>query len=109
MIVHNLCTDGTPLSLSDILRTSLFKLELPSGSEATGFALTVPPSTSFPLLSQGEHPTLGTACWYLHPCETEAAVGEFMAEADQTDWSEEMRLVRWMEIWIMIVGSVLNI
>ncbi|KAF8231848.1 hypothetical protein L208DRAFT_1398182, partial [Tricholoma matsutake] len=23
-----------------------------------------------PLLSQGDHPTLGTPCWYLHPCQS---------------------------------------
>ncbi|KDR83822.1 hypothetical protein GALMADRAFT_236227 [Galerina marginata CBS 339.88] len=104
--IHN--TNGTPLSLAGILQTTFFKSELPSGSEATTFALTVP-STSFPLLSQGDHPTLGTPCWYFHPCESDKAVREFLSEIEQSDWSEETRLVRWLELWIMIVGSVLNL
>ncbi|KAF8913829.1 hypothetical protein CPB84DRAFT_1840622 [Gymnopilus junonius] len=99
-------TNGAPLSLMDILRTSLFKSDLPGGSEATDFALTFP-SASFPLLSQGDHPTLGTPCWYLHPCESDTAVGEFLREVEQPDWNEESRLVRWLELWLMVVGSVL--
>ncbi|KIM46264.1 hypothetical protein M413DRAFT_426701 [Hebeloma cylindrosporum] len=104
--MHN--TNGSPLSLDDILQTSIFKLERPSGSETTSFALTLP-SASFPLLSQGDHPTLGTPCWYFHPCETDRAVSEFMMEVEQTEWSREMRLVRWLELWLMVVGSVLNV
>ncbi|PPQ77264.1 hypothetical protein CVT25_010846 [Psilocybe cyanescens] len=101
-------TNGTPLSLNEILQTSLFKMELPGGSEATSFALSFP-SLSFPVLSQGEHPTLGTPCWYFHPCETDAAVGEFLAEVEQSDWNEETRHLRWMELWLMIVGAVVNL
>jgi len=100
--------DGSPVSLDDILQTSIFKLKCPSGSETTSFALTLP-SASFPLLSQGDHPTLGTPCWYFHPCETDRAVNEFMAEVEQADWSGEMRLARWLELWLMVVGSVLNL
>lgn len=100
--------DGAPLSLDGILQTSIFKLKRPSGSETTSFALTLP-SASFPLLSQGDHPILGTPCWYFHPCETDTAVNEFMAEVEQADWSGEMRLVRWLELWLMIVGSILNL
>ncbi|PPQ69570.1 hypothetical protein CVT26_001572 [Gymnopilus dilepis] len=104
--VHD--TSGAPLPLSDVLRTSLFKSGLPDGSQSTAFALTLP-SASFPLLSQGDHPTLGTPCWYLHPCETDKAVDEFLREVEQPDWSEQSRHVRWLELWLMIVGSVLSV
>ncbi|KAF8974236.1 hypothetical protein BDZ97DRAFT_1639404, partial [Flammula alnicola] len=104
--VHD--TNGAPSSLVDILRTSFFKFKPPIGAEANAFALTLPPGP-FPLLSQGDHPTLGTPCWYFHPCETDAAVGEFMAEVEQAGWNEETRLVRWIELWVMIVGGVLNL
>jgi len=100
--------DGSSLPLDDIIQTSFFKLKPPLGSETTNFALTLP-SMSFPLLSQGDHPTLGIPCWYFHPCETGTAVNEFMAEVEQTDWSGETRLVRWLELWLMVVGSVLNL
>ena len=101
-------SDGSPLSLNEIIETSLFKIKPPRDSDVNGFALTVP-STPFPLLSQGDHPTLGTPCWYFHPCETERAVNEFMEEDDRPSWTEEKRLTRWLELWLMIVGSILNV
>lgn len=104
--MHN--TNGSSLPLDDILQTSFFKLKPPSGSETTSFALALP-SVSFPLLSQGDHPTLGMPCWYFHPCETDTAVNEFMAEVVKADWSRETKLVRWLELWLMVVGSVLNV
>jgi len=101
-------TDGASLALADILQTSFFKVKPPRGSDATDFALTLP-AGSFPLLSQGDHPTLGTPFWYFHPCETEAAVAEFMVEVKQPGWTEEERLTRWLELWLMIVGGFLNV
>ena len=80
----------------------------PSGSGATDFALTLP-SGSFPLISQGDHPTLGTPCWFFHPCESETAVNEFMMDEDWSDWGQERRYVRWLEIWLMIVGSIFDV
>jgi hypothetical protein len=101
-------TDGLPLPLADLVQTSLFKVKPPDGSETTTFALTLP-SAPFPLLSQGDHPTLGTPCWYLHPCQADVAVGEFMSEAEKPNWTEETRSVRWLELWLMIVGSIVNL
>ncbi|PPQ64706.1 hypothetical protein CVT24_008333 [Panaeolus cyanescens] len=100
-------SDGTALSLNDLVNTTLFKSSLPVHSEVTTFAVTVP-ATQFPLLSQGDHPTLGIPCWYFHPCETSKAVDEFMVEEQYDDSSEEY-YARWMEVWLMIVGSVLNV
>ncbi|KAG2013738.1 3-ketoacyl-CoA thiolase [Coprinopsis cinerea AmutBmut pab1-1] len=104
--VHD--TTGAPLSLDKLLASPLFKFELPEGAASTGFALTLP-NAPFPLLSQGEHPSLGTPCWYLHPCETERAVEELVREAEQPDWTPEHRLERWLELWLMAVGAVLNL
>ncbi|KAF9534839.1 hypothetical protein CPB83DRAFT_901785 [Crepidotus variabilis] len=103
--VHN--SSGAPLPLNEIIQTSFFKISLPKDATSNDFALTVP-SGSFPLLSQGDHPTLGAPWWYFHPCETDKAVGEFMKEEDQA-LCEDERLIRWMEIWLMIVGNVLNV
>lgn len=102
-------SDGSPLSLQEIMQTSLFKLKPPNESEITTYSLTMP-SKSFPVISHGEHPTTGHPCWYFHPCESEKAVNEFMQEEEQhTQWSEGRRLGRWLEIWLMIVGSILNV
>jgi hypothetical protein len=92
------------------MQTSLFKLKPPNGSETTNYALTLP-SMSFPVISHGEHPTTGLPCWYFHPCESEQAVNEFMQEEEKelAQWGEAARLGRWLEIWLMIVGSILNV
>jgi len=90
------------------VRSSFFKVSVPDDSEWTPFAVT-PPSSGFPLLSQGEHPTLGIVCWYLHPCATDKAVSEFMDELGDAQWSEEQKYTRWLGIWLMIVGGVLAV
>lgn len=55
----------------------------------------------FPLLSQGEHPTLGMPCWYLHPCETAVAVEEIVAEMGGG--------ANVIEGWLLIVGNVVEL
>ena len=90
------------------MQTNIFKFQVPEGSEANGFALTLP-NAPFPLLSQGDHPTLGTPCWYLHPCETGRAVGELLEEVVQESWDEETRDVRWLELWLLAVSSVVDL
>jgi len=99
---------GSPLSVVDILKTSLFRQFPREGTGTTSFAVTLSTS-SFPLLSQGDHPTLGSPCWYFHPCETSASVGEVMKEVSQADWTEDERLVRWMEVWFMVLGTAVNL
>lgn len=99
---------GSLLPLTDIVKTSLFRRYVLEGTETTSFSVSLP-AASFPLLSQGDHPTLGTLCWYLHPCETSAPVDEVMKEIMQDDWTESQRLVRWMEAWFMVLGTVVNL
>ncbi|KAJ7283730.1 hypothetical protein C8J57DRAFT_1293396, partial [Mycena rebaudengoi] len=79
---------GSPLSLDDLVQTTLFHRFAFEGTESTTFALSLPAS-AFPLLSQGDHPTLGTPCWYFHPLG-------------------EQRLERWMETWFMVLGTVVS-
>ncbi|KAJ6614323.1 hypothetical protein B0H10DRAFT_2045703 [Mycena sp. CBHHK59/15] len=93
---------GSPLPLDDLLQTTLFRGLAFEGTEHTSFGLGMP-TTNFPLLSQGDHPTLGTPCWYLHPCQSAAAVGELMHELG------EQRLERWLETWFMVLGTVVNV
>jgi hypothetical protein len=107
--VHFFLSGGSPLTLDEILGRSLFRRDaLSPNLEKSSFALTVP-GASFPLISQGDHPILGMPCWYLHPCETPAAVAEIMAELDMDTWPEEERLVRWMEVWFMVLGSTIDL
>ncbi|KAH9947273.1 hypothetical protein B0H21DRAFT_739613, partial [Amylocystis lapponica] len=101
---HN---NGAPLSLAEIMRTPMFRPNALSDREATSFALT-DPGSSFALLSQGDHPILGTPSWYLHPCHTHEMVGEVMIEVQKGDWTTEQRLVRWMEAWFMVLGNVVD-
>lgn len=104
--------EGSLLALSDVLRTSLFRHFTLDHTSVTSFAVSHSGS-SFPLLSQGDHPSLGTPCWYLHPCETPAAIGELMAEVEadaaDEDWTEKRRLVQLLEVWFMILRGALDI
>lgn len=93
-------TEGEPLSLDDILCTTLLRVSTFRGAENNKFGLTQPTSM-FPLLSQGEHPTLGMACWYLHPCETGKAVEEIMAEKGAG--------ANVISGWLLIVGNVVEL
>ena len=63
------------------------------------------PDSTFSLLSQGDHPTLGTPCWYLHPCHTSEVVGEIMAEVD----AGERDAVRWLEAWFMVMSNMVDL
>ncbi|KAJ7179247.1 hypothetical protein C8R46DRAFT_887406 [Mycena filopes] len=92
---------GAPLPLDDLVRTTLFHRFAFEGTESTTFAVSLPGS-AFPLLSQGDHPTLGTPCWYFHPCESAAAVDEIM-----TELGEKAR--GWLETWFMVLGTVVNL
>ncbi|KAL1709220.1 hypothetical protein EV121DRAFT_253348 [Schizophyllum commune] len=100
---------GSPLRVDDLIRTSLFR---PSAFDATtrnSFAIT-PSASAFPLLSQGDHPVLGTPCWYIHPCETATALNEIMSEMRYDDGgSRERRLKRTLEAWFMLLSSIVNL
>ena len=96
---------GSVLSLDQILTTSLFYQErLPSHGDSD-IVLSLNGS-AFPMLSQGDHPVLGTPCWYLHPCETARAVDELQQNLGLMDGDDKER---WLELWFMLVGNVVNL
>jgi ubiquitin-like-conjugating enzyme ATG10 len=90
------------------MKTSLFHASVFQDMESSSFGLSQPDST-FPLLSQGDHPTLGTPAWYFHPCETTVSVGEVMAEFSSDNWTHDEWLVGWLEAWFMILGTVVDL
>ncbi|KAG6855120.1 hypothetical protein C0991_006049 [Blastosporella zonata] len=94
-------TAASPLALADLVHTTLFHPFAFEHTEMSTFGITRPAS-SFPILSQGEHPTLGTPCWYLHPCATDKAVTELMTE---TDAEGDVKVVRWLSVWFMVLGT----
>lgn len=100
--------DGSALSLAEVCRLPLFRSQSLAGDQIASFSVQSPDS-SVTLLSQGDHPTLGTPCWYLHPCNTAAVVGEIMAEAADPSWAEEARCIRWMEAWLMVIGNIIRL
>ena len=71
----------------------------------TTFALETPDSP-FAMLSQGDHPTLNTPCWYLHPCHT-AEVVEEITQGMACD--ETSGPLRWLEAWFMVLGNVVDL
>lgn len=109
-------TDGTPVPLEDIVKTSLFRPGVlqQSAIHQTHISLdeatSEPVSSVFPLLSQGDHPVLQTRCWYFHPCETQQAVKELLVarQAEVVD-GKTMGAEEWLEVWMLVLGSVLNL
>jgi len=100
--------EGVHFTLDQLLRTGIFRFNPSTNFEKTTFGLSEPGS-AFPLLSQGDHPVLGTRCWYFHPCESSAAVDELVNEVINPDASEDDRLRCWMKMWFLVLGSVVNL
>ena len=94
---------GSPLSLDEIMKSPLFRPHTLPSADGNTFAVTLPDS-SLALLSQGDHPTLGTPSWYFHPCHTADVVGEILAElaVGQEDG------LRWLETWFMVLGNIVD-
>ncbi|KAH8118444.1 hypothetical protein DFH11DRAFT_1502564 [Phellopilus nigrolimitatus] len=97
-------TSGSPLSLDDIMKSSFFRKDAFPDVKKTSFALQAP-DHPFPLLSQGEHPVLGTPCWFFHPCETRQALLELV----QADGLKEPATGRHLELWLLLVGNVVDL
>jgi ubiquitin-like-conjugating enzyme ATG10 len=109
--------DGSPLSLDRLVQTNLFKLDVLAGASvqethieprASTLPLNQERGAVFPLLSQGDHPTLQIPCWYFHPCETGVAVGELLAFGMQST-AERRTLCHWLEAWMAMLGTVINL
>ena len=96
------------LTLDQLLQTGIFRFDPSAKFDKTTFGISEPGS-AFPLLSQGDHPVLGTRCWHFHPCESSAAVNELLNEATSSDASEDDRLRCWMKMWFLVLGSVVNL
>lgn len=96
------------MTLDQLLQIGVFRFDPSAKFDKTTFGLSEPDS-AFPLLSQGDHPVLGTMCWYFHPCESSAAVDELVNEVITPDASEEDRLRCWMNMWFLVLGSVVNL
>jgi ubiquitin-like-conjugating enzyme ATG10 len=104
--------DGSPLTLEEIMNTSLLRRYALPEIQVTPYALTQP-DASFPLLSQGDHPTLGTPSWFIHPCGTACAIGELIGERKKAelegmpevsdDWLD------WLETWFMMIGGIVDL
>ncbi|KAI0829421.1 hypothetical protein BC628DRAFT_1133832 [Trametes gibbosa] len=99
-------SSGSPLCLDDIVRSALFRRHVLPSSNGNAFGLLLPDS-ALALLSQGDHPTLGTPAWYFHPCRTSEVVGELLAEDGGARAEDE--LLRWMEVWFMVLGNIVDL
>ncbi|KAG9317548.1 hypothetical protein JVU11DRAFT_1754 [Chiua virens] len=99
---------GSPVGLSEIVHTSLLRKHALDGMEVTAFSIG-DPTSNFPLLSFGDHPSLGTQCWYLHPCETGPAVEEILAARAETRPEDTARDVEWLEAWFVVLSCVVDV
>ncbi|KAM0751384.1 hypothetical protein T439DRAFT_325522 [Meredithblackwellia eburnea MCA 4105] len=101
-------TNGSPLSAKELILSTIFHPRL-STSQYPFNTLTSSTAERLPFLSQGDHPTLNTPCWFLHPCETETIVSQVLEESRawtgrESDWERD-----WLETWLMVVGSVVDL
>jgi len=99
-------SDGSPVPLESILQSTLFHKHVLPPTVHNSFSLTLATedsqdSTTFPLLSQGDHPVLGTPCWYIHPCETASAMSELLKDSGQR--------AAWLELWLMLIGTIVDL
>lgn len=96
--------------LEEIMHSSLLRRHALPETQVTPFAL-VQPDALFPLLSQGDHPTLATPAWFIHPCGTACAMGELIGEKKaegmpdvvSDKWSD------WLETWFMMLGNIVEL
>ena len=102
-------TDGSPLTLEAIMDTRLLRRHALPEIQVTPHAL-VQPDALFPLLSQGDHPTLGMPAWFIHPCGTACVVGELIGEKDAEGMPESSdKWLHWLESWFMMMGNIVDL
>ncbi|GAA5931932.1 hypothetical protein JCM3775_000081 [Rhodotorula graminis] len=98
-------SSGTPLSLEQVLRSTLFH---------DGHGLSSGDAT--PFVSQADHPATGRPSWFLHPCETEGIVAEVL-EGGRAERGHEREGERrsdpdddeWFASWLTVVGAVVDL
>lgn len=112
----NRLLDGAPLDLSKIMQMKYLTLGHSENVDSGASSIMLPPSeqenAAFPLLSQGDHPVLGTPSWYLHPCNTASAVEVFMEDLIGDTWGEDEEskdLFLWLSTWFMIIGNAVTL
>lgn len=59
----------------------------------------------FPTISQGDHPQTGLPCFYLHPCETSAAIEDVLAAGQ----GKAVSPLQMIETWFMLVSTLVDI
>jgi Autophagocytosis associated protein, active-site domain len=102
--------DGSPLVLEEIMNTNLWRHCALPETQVTSFAL-VQPDALFPLLSQGDHPTLGTPSWFIHPCGTANTMGELIGAKNAEGIPEVVsdESLDWLEMWFMVLGNIVEL
>jgi ubiquitin-like-conjugating enzyme ATG10 len=92
------------------MNTHLLRHQSLPETQVTSFAL-VQPDALFPLLSQGDHPTLGTPSWFIHPCGTANAISELIREknTERIPEVDNNNSLDWLETWFMMLGSIVEL
>jgi ubiquitin-like-conjugating enzyme ATG10 len=100
-------TDGSTISIPILLHSTAFH----SVPASIGGDNEEEHSEPEPALSMSDHPTTNTPCYALHPCQTKVLMEEILNNLSlqdelehQNDWRR-----KWLESWIMIVGTVVDL
>ncbi|RPA90791.1 hypothetical protein L873DRAFT_382562 [Choiromyces venosus 120613-1] len=61
-------------------------------------------------ISQTDHPTLGVPYYFVHPCGTAAAMGEWrrLGESGGVDAHEDFDAEKYLAVWVGVVGGVVG-
>jgi ubiquitin-like-conjugating enzyme ATG10 len=91
------------------MNSSLLRRHALPEIQVTPYAL-VQPDALFPLLSQGDHPTLGTPAWFIHPCGTAFVMDELIGEKNAEGMPEvDNKWLQWLETWFMMMGNIVEL
>lgn len=92
-------------------------LRLPAGQDAlinhAQDYLPLDSTSMFPLITHIPHPlSQDVWLWAVHPCRTQEHVDELVhdeqASEEHDDWDECRWRVRWLQVWMMVVSSIVK-
>jgi len=60
-------------------------------------------------ISQTDHPVLGVPYYFVHPCNTAAAMGEWQQRRRDGEGMEDFTAEKYLAVWIGVVGGVVGL
>lgn len=108
-----LSLDGSLVPLECLMKSSFFYVgvseyplnTLNDGTDEPANTTEEREAAHFPAISQAEHPQTGLPCFYLHPCETSAALQDVLSNEQDNRFTP----LQFIETWFMLISTLLDI